>query len=82
MVQLSSPSSNLFLQLKCCGVENVKDWRKNPKIEKFHFKASINKPEGCCKIDRTDAELNAGEIEVEYHREHQTFLINFLFVTF
>jgi len=60
---LKSVWNEVQRELKCCGVDNVKDWTENPDILNFHFTPPINKPEGCCKIDRTDAELNPGEIE-------------------
>ena len=68
-----SPSSNFFLQLKCCGVNNVTDWTQNPNKDQFHFTAPINKPEGCCKIGRNGEDLSPTEMTVEYHRNHLHF---------
>ena len=70
-----SPSSNFFLQLKCCGVNDVTDWTKN--ADHFHFTDRNNKPEGCCKIGSNGEELDTTEQKVEYHRNLFTFLINF-----
>jgi len=41
-------------ELKCCGVEEVSDWRAN--LEDHHFTVG-NKPEGCCKWNREDQEI-------------------------
>ena len=70
--------SNLLFQLKCCGVNNVSDWTQNPDKDQFNFEGLINKPEGCCEIDRNDKDLNAAEMKVEYYRNYLTFLMNFL----
>jgi len=50
-------------ELKCCGVNNVSDWTQNPDKDQFNFEGLINKPEGCCEIDRNDKDLNAAEMK-------------------
>jgi len=42
-------------ELKCCGVNNVDDWRSNS--EDFNFPTTYNKPEGCCKWKRDGTEI-------------------------
>jgi len=44
-------------ELKCCGVDSVADWKD------IVFTGSINKPEGCCRIDRKGETLNTSEIQ-------------------
>merc|ERR1712183_923048 len=36
-------------ELKCCGVNNVTDWKNNTD---FSPPKTLNKPEGCCRIGR------------------------------
>ena len=82
LLHFSPVFSNLSLQLKCCGVDNVSDWTSNP--GHFNFDLPVNKPEGCCKIGRPDGtNLSEAEIAVEkITGSIPTFLINFLFVIF
>jgi len=48
-------------ELKCCGVESVKDWAD---VEiNFNFPQGFNKPEGCCRKKKDDEPLNDTEIE-------------------
>ena len=49
MSLMKSPFSNLSLQLMCCGVNNVTDW-KGPS---FNFPKGMNKPDGCCQVGRS-----------------------------
>jgi len=50
-------------ELSCCGVNNVTDWTKNKDKDDFHFTSLINKPEGCCKIDRNGNPLDTNGIQ-------------------
>eukprot|EP00091_Calanus_sinicus_P012296 TRINITY_DN2781_c0_g2_i3.p1 TRINITY_DN2781_c0_g2~~TRINITY_DN2781_c0_g2_i3.p1 ORF type:complete len:268 (+),score=82.29 TRINITY_DN2781_c0_g2_i3:308-1111(+) len=45
-------------ELKCCGVDNVKDWAGND----FNWTpSSANKPAGCCMVNQEGAELTEEE---------------------
>jgi len=48
-------------ELKCCGINNVTDWTRNP--EQFNFDSPINKPEGCCRKDRNGNALDSNGIK-------------------
>jgi len=40
-------------ELKCCGVNNVYDWRNGS----FGFTGGMNKPVGCCQVGRENLDL-------------------------
>merc|ERR1712241_88732 len=48
-------------ELKCCGINNVTDWTRNP--EQFNFDSPITKPEGCCRKDRNGNALDSNGIK-------------------
>ena len=54
----------MYIQLKCCGVNNVYDWRENG--TDFGFRNGANKPLGCCMMGR-NTEFNSTQQTVKLH---------------
>eukprot|EP00092_Neocalanus_flemingeri_P011954 GFUD01012887.1.p1 GENE.GFUD01012887.1~~GFUD01012887.1.p1 ORF type:complete len:273 (-),score=76.54 GFUD01012887.1:201-1019(-) len=47
-------------ELKCCGVDNVKDWENQD--GDFKFPTGMNKPDGCCNINQAGDGIKNGTV--------------------
>lgn len=46
-------------EFECCGVNSVKDWKKN--ADNFDFPDNFNKPVGCCRKNKNDKSLDGDD---------------------